>query len=203
MMGKRQQQKERTRQTIREAAKALFTAQGFEATTSRQIAQQAGVALGTLFVHFPSKQAILADILYEDVETAVFTAFNTLPTHEPTLVQLRHIASVLYANYLKQVELSRTLLQFVAFQTAETAVSTNSSQPNFDTQIATFIHAITDILRQGQQSNDVSQTKEAAKMAEAFMAVYFFVLMGLLRAKSPDLETALDQLENLTELIIN
>ena len=203
MMGKRQKQKEQTRQRIRKTAKSLFTKQGFESTTSRQIAQQAGVGLGTLFVHFAGKQAILADILYEDVETAVFIAFNTLPTDEPTNVQLRHLASLLYANYLKQVELSRTLLQFSAFQMAGTAVSPNSSPTDFDTQIATFIHAITDILRQGQQKRDVAQHKEADTMAEAFMAAYFFVLIGLLRSPSPSLEAALEQLDKLTQTIIN
>lgn len=194
-MNKRQRQKERTREAIREAAKAQFSTQGYEATTSRQIAQEAGVALGTLFVHFPSKQAILADILYEDIETAVSTAFSTLPTHEPTVKQLRHIANVLYSNYLKQAGLSRVLLQHSVFQGGEKA--------DFDTQIGTFINAITQILQQGQQQGTVAAQKGGATMAEAFVAAYFFVLMGLLRSEQPDLGEALNQLEALTMTVIN
>ena len=65
---KRQEQKRQTREKIRETAKILFSSQGFEATTSRQIAKESGVATGTLFVHFKGKNEILADILYEDIE---------------------------------------------------------------------------------------------------------------------------------------
>ena len=57
---KRQQQRADTQQRLYETALHLFATQGYEATTVESIAKAAGVAKGTFFVHFPSKQAVLA-----------------------------------------------------------------------------------------------------------------------------------------------
>lgn len=53
---------ERTRQTILEAAYSLFLEQGFHATSMRQIAERTGMAVGGIYNHFTSKEAIF-DVL--------------------------------------------------------------------------------------------------------------------------------------------
>lgn len=62
---------ERTRRTISSErrdhlvrlAAELFARQGFQATTVRQIAKEAGILSGSLYHHFSSKEAILQEIL--------------------------------------------------------------------------------------------------------------------------------------------
>ena len=49
---------ERTRQSIEDAAYALFLEQGYSATSMRQIAERAGIALGGIYNHFASKDEI-------------------------------------------------------------------------------------------------------------------------------------------------
>lgn len=56
---------ERTCRAILEAAYELFMKQGYHATSMRQIAQRAGLALGAIYNHFPSKQKIFEAILLE------------------------------------------------------------------------------------------------------------------------------------------
>lgn len=51
-----------TRTRILSAALRLFASQGFDGTTTRDLAQAAGVAEGTLFRHFPNKKAILIEV---------------------------------------------------------------------------------------------------------------------------------------------
>ncbi|HSH01659.1 MAG TPA: helix-turn-helix domain-containing protein [Anaerolineae bacterium] len=51
------------RQTILEAAIALFAEQGFQRTTVKQIAQKAGVADGTIYNYFESKDALLMAVM--------------------------------------------------------------------------------------------------------------------------------------------
>ena len=48
-----------TRRRILEAALDLFRENGFEATTMRDIAKKAGVALGAAYYYFDSKDAIV------------------------------------------------------------------------------------------------------------------------------------------------
>ena len=56
---------EQTRQQIIQAAARLFVGQGYHGTSMRQIAEEAGIALGGIYNHFVSKQAIFVAILNE------------------------------------------------------------------------------------------------------------------------------------------
>jgi AcrR family transcriptional regulator len=56
---------ERTRQAIEAAAYALFMQHGFHATSMRQIADQAGLALGGIYNHFASKEEIFEAIIQD------------------------------------------------------------------------------------------------------------------------------------------
>ena len=53
----------RTRQAIEEAAYELFLDQGYSATSMRQIAEQAGIALGGIYNHFAGKEAIFTAVI--------------------------------------------------------------------------------------------------------------------------------------------
>lgn len=50
-----------TRKRILNAAWTLFAENGYEETTTRQIAREAGVADGTVFSHFPTKLDMLRE----------------------------------------------------------------------------------------------------------------------------------------------
>lgn len=54
---------ERTRQAVIEAAHQLFVDQGYAATSMRQIAEKAGLALGGIYNHFSTKEAIFSDVI--------------------------------------------------------------------------------------------------------------------------------------------
>ena len=58
------------RREILEAATELFARRGYDVTTVQTIATRAGVAAGTVYLYFPSKEAIL-DALQEDFETGL------------------------------------------------------------------------------------------------------------------------------------
>lgn len=60
---RRLQQAEATRQAIVQAARTLFAQHGYQATTIQVIAQQAGVAVPTLYATFGSKAAILSALV--------------------------------------------------------------------------------------------------------------------------------------------
>ena len=64
-----------TRRRIYEAALEMFREKGFEQTTMRDIARQAGVALGAAYYYFDSKDAIVLAFYHEMQERG----------HQPTL----------------------------------------------------------------------------------------------------------------------
>ena len=59
-----------TRQRILEVAEELFRTKGFEATTTRDIAQEAEIATGTLFNYFATKEAIVTELAAESLDRA-------------------------------------------------------------------------------------------------------------------------------------
>ncbi len=71
LMNKRQVQKQFTHEKIIAAAKQIFIEKGIINTATAQIAEAAGVAHGTLFLHFPNKDSLVIELL--DVELAKFS----------------------------------------------------------------------------------------------------------------------------------
>jgi AcrR family transcriptional regulator len=59
-----------TRERIVRAAAKLFARQGYDNATTRDIAAKAGIATGTLFNYFESKEAIVAALIAEALERA-------------------------------------------------------------------------------------------------------------------------------------
>src|SRR4051812_47837272 len=51
------------RTQILDAAAAVFAARGFHAATIKQIARQADIADGTIYIYFPNKEALLLGLL--------------------------------------------------------------------------------------------------------------------------------------------
>jgi AcrR family transcriptional regulator len=62
----RKQATARRRDAILEAARAVFARQGYASTVVDDIAGQAGIGKGTLYLYFPSKEQIYAAALLED-----------------------------------------------------------------------------------------------------------------------------------------
>jgi TetR/AcrR family transcriptional regulator, cholesterol catabolism regulator len=62
----RQKQKAETRDRVLASARKLFEAQGYSAVTVRMIADDAGVAVGSVFTAFESKDDLLIEIICED-----------------------------------------------------------------------------------------------------------------------------------------
>jgi AcrR family transcriptional regulator len=74
-----------TRGRILQAAQRLFAAKGFEGTTTRDLAQTAGVAEGTLFRHFANKKAILVEVAtsgWVDILTDLLTELSEMGSYQ-------------------------------------------------------------------------------------------------------------------------
>jgi len=70
---------ERARTRVIQAAHSLFIERGYHGTSMRQIAEQAGLALGGIYNHFASKEDILAAVMaehnpYQDIVPALEAA---------------------------------------------------------------------------------------------------------------------------------
>jgi AcrR family transcriptional regulator len=69
--GKRAQNKESIRNRIVESALSLFQTKGFDETTTKAIARKAGVAEGTVFNYFPTKEDIALHFFGLELDHAI------------------------------------------------------------------------------------------------------------------------------------
>lgn len=79
-MGLRETNKQDKRERLSRAAHELFSEQGFDSTTMRQIAERAGIGVGTIFLYARDKQGLLFLLFSEAVLGVEQQAFATLPT---------------------------------------------------------------------------------------------------------------------------
>ncbi len=128
---------------IMEAAKELFARQGFEGTTTRQIAEHARVNEAIIFRHFPSK---------EDLYWAIIDRESELAGWQPALErQLRSgvsdrevfasIAEEILVGRAKDGSLSRLLL-FSALE------NQRRSQRFFQTHVVAYYELIAEYIRE-------------------------------------------------------
>ena len=77
------------------AAARLFRRQGFDATSTRDIAAAVGMHSGSPFYHFKSKSALLCTVMEEGMQAAIARQKAALqavpPSPEPVLAQMRQL----------------------------------------------------------------------------------------------------------------
>src|SRR5262245_44827096 len=98
--------KQATRKAILQTAQRLFAQQGFEATTTRDIARAAGIGVGTLFNYFSTKESVALGLV-DDAWTRASEAFAEGPPQGSALEEelFAHVAALLrklrpYRKYL-------------------------------------------------------------------------------------------------------
>jgi AcrR family transcriptional regulator len=91
----RAEQKQDTRARILETACALFARQGITATPTLEVADAAEVAHGTVFLHFPTRDALVTAVV-EEYAGRIAWRIHRLAPQEPALrgVLEAHLASL-------------------------------------------------------------------------------------------------------------
>ncbi|MGX4689000.1 TetR/AcrR family transcriptional regulator [Streptomyces sp. JNUCC 63] len=79
----RAEQKRRTRAALIYAARGLFVAQGYTATTADAVARAAHVSRATFYLHFRSKAEIVVELM-RDIEPEVVASYEQLSLTDPT-----------------------------------------------------------------------------------------------------------------------
>jgi AcrR family transcriptional regulator len=74
-----------TRDKILQTAQKLFARHGYDGTTTKELAEKAGIAEGTLFRHFTNKKAILVEVATQgwiELLTDLLTELSEMASYE-------------------------------------------------------------------------------------------------------------------------
>lgn len=115
LVNSRQKRKLETRAALKRAALDCFAEQGFRATQVGDIARRAGVAHGTFYVHFETKEALVDDLLAEFNHQLVLRlerAYHERESSGPDAIA-RRLAEVCLDHWKRERELLGALTERV------------------------------------------------------------------------------------------
>ena len=193
--GLRERNKQDKAARIRAAALELFETKGFEATTTREIAERAEVGIGTLFIYAQDKRDIVFLIFNDVLEKMVDTAFASVDHRQLLSTQAHKIFSCFYATLHQRVALSRILLKELVFYSA-------------GTQAARFVENRRDILdrleelaRNAQASKKLRPDADPRQVGNAMFFLYSGEVRMWLAQDSPDLRAGIASLKKTFALL--
>jgi AcrR family transcriptional regulator len=102
---------ERNRQRVLEAAKASFAKSG-AATSLEEIARVAGVGIGTLYRHFPTRDALVEQVYRDALDRLSADAERLTQTHPP--IEALRQWLLLFIDYISTKKLMADLLATLA-----------------------------------------------------------------------------------------
>lgn len=173
------------RERIRDAAWALFVEQGYARTTTREVAERAGVAVGTLFLYADDKADLLFLAFHDRLQEALTAQRHTLNRQASLVPQLLHVFSGIFEMYGETPELAA---EFVRAQPG--ARGRNAQEVNALT-FSFFAH-LAQMVREAQERGEVDPAVDSLLAARNIFSLYFGALMAWVSGLVPTTGLALD-----------
>lgn len=142
------------RERIVADASALFASEGYGDTSLRDIADRVGVSKSALLHHFPSKEALLGEVLEERdrrVDARLTGAWGRRPVD-----QLRALPSGAAENATREPG----LIELYAVLSGEAAPSDHPAHEYFARRFARAIDAFSGLLRAAQEDGDLPSHRD-------------------------------------------
>jgi len=155
---------------VRQAALDLFSTTGFDATTTKAVADRAGVAAGTVFVHASDKVDLLCLVMHDLLEAATIDAFASVP-RAPLADQLSHVFGRVVAMYGRAPQLAAPFIKHLPGAAGPNADRMNQLTFEFLGRLAAIVH-------EAQARGEVAVDVEPLALARNLFALYFFTLVS-------------------------
>lgn len=174
---------------IRRVAYELFEEWGYDRTTMRELARQAGIGLGTIFKHYPDKRALLLAAFEEDLLEVTEKSWAALPAGS-IKAQLHHLARGYYLFYAQHPSLSRVMVQEVVFNPDRAGIKIKLQYLDFMDRVASLFEAA---IGRGE----VRPETDPMRAAMNFWSIYLNVLLMGLAEPRTDVEGQMEFFEEL------
>lgn len=182
----------KTKGAIFDAAIKVFSSSGYDAATMDDIAVTAGVAKGTLYYHFKSKEEIFKFIIFEGTSMIREELKNAFNEETNSILRLKRACKV-------QLELVSTYRDF--FKVAMSQLwGQEDRQKELRETLHSYIEYIEDLLK-AAMSDGLIKKGETTFMAYTFIGSLFATAVyELLNKEKANSEEVID---NLVQYILN
>jgi AcrR family transcriptional regulator len=182
---------ERTRRII-ETAIELADQGGFQAVNIRDVAERAGVALGTLYARFRSKEDILLAALEDEAATLEAFLKENPPQGETKLERVTFFFRAASGALFSRPNFARAILR-----------SVSSGDPQVADKVLSFYQRITALILHAtkEPGSTTEPTEEDHQLAFLLQQVWFSALVGWMGGLN-DEEGVIEQVVFAADLIL-
>lgn len=173
----------------------LFARDGFDRTTTREIAREAGIGAGTLFLYFPEKRDLLLRLFKDDIEPVHRAAVDALDPDAPLLDVLSSVFRSLFDYYARDVRLSRVFL-------AELAHFDPVRRADLMSFTLDFLRALAALVERARDRGEVRADVESLRAARTAFRLYYAVLMEWISGRLPSPAAAESELRTSLLLLL-
>jgi AcrR family transcriptional regulator len=159
---RREKEKEQRKRTILKAAQKLFFKKGFKAVTVENIAKQAKLSKGAVYLYFKSKEEIYAQILLNDIEKFNEKVFDVVETGGTATIMMFNFSDIYIDFFLNERELFRILMTFM-IHTDDLNFSAEMNRQMIRATNKT-IEVLDRILKHGLDAGEYSQKNDIIKV---------------------------------------
>jgi len=181
---------------IQDAARELFGTQGFDNTSTREIASVAGVGLATLFLYASDKRDLLFLAANDDLEALTRTAFAEVDYSSPLLSQLIESFGFFFRFYNKNRLFSRDLLRELTFFTS------GHQSIRFQVTRRATIASVARLVAQARSSGRVNCIFSDEDVAEAIFYIFAADVRRWLGQEKSTITSGLNHLKTLLSVVL-
>jgi AcrR family transcriptional regulator len=175
--GRRERKKQDKRDRVRAAAWELFRTRGFDDTTTRDIAREAGIATGTLFLYAKDKVDLLFIVFEHRLRRCVEDGFRTVPALG-LVEQLIHLFAGLFDMYGEAPDIGHRFVKELPGAAGENAERVHAVT-------YAFLQGVAGLVAAAQERGEVRHDVVPMQAAQAAFALYFAALLGWLSGMIP------------------
>ena len=110
-ISKRELNKRKRLNRILSVADEVFSKRGFYESTTREIAEQAGISIGTLFLYVQDKRELLMMVVNQSMDNLVNNNYFKSSVDKPFLDQMMHALTLRYQFWATHPEIANATLR--------------------------------------------------------------------------------------------
>jgi AcrR family transcriptional regulator len=195
-VGLREKNKLEKLRRIKAAARKLFIQKGFDDATTREIAQLAGVGIGTVFTYADNKRDLLFLIANEDLAEVTERAAASVRDDASCLQNLVTVFRHHYELFGRQPELSRLMLREMTFY------DSGRQAAEFQAIRERVIHLVGSVVKKAFDRGTIRSPEDPNFIGWVAFSIFQVELRRWLMFKKLDTETGIDALQRALKLFM-
>jgi TetR/AcrR family fatty acid metabolism transcriptional regulator len=163
----RERQRQEREELILQAAEEVLVEKGYNNTSMDEIAQRVGVAKGTVYLHFPSKEALLLALLKRDVQRLLQVVTATEGKTTSVCAQLEAILRYVYEKLLSQ----RFQILYALYESVTERQILLDQKEHFLAQWQQLSAHITALIEKGKAAGELDASIPTIVLSNAFFTL--------------------------------